>query len=731
MLELKNICKSYNKDGNHQVVLKNINLKLPSCGIISIVGKSGSGKTTLLNIIGSLDKSDFGEILVDNKNIRNFTEDELDSYRNKYIGFIFQSYNLIEHRSVIDNVKLKLVLSMQDESKANLLAEDSLKKVGLYDYKDKLPCNLSGGEKQRVAISRVIASDSKIILCDEPTGALDNKTGIEILNILKELSKDRLIIMVTHNEELARKYSSRIITMQDGEIVKDTLNKEVVDTNIELKLSKVKLDIKTLFKIALDNLKIKKRRNILLALTASIGIIGISIILSISNGFNDSLDDYKKYISNKIPVLIYPYRNNKEIKKYIDSKTIRINNEENINYINKNFISYYKNINKEYISYSRYNYFIKLNLIQNNGNYIEVDNSIFKTMPTNNIRDNYDIIEGRLPSKYNELLLEINNDNNISKDISRALNIKENESLEDILGKNIKLVLNNDYYYKEDNNINIRKIDSDLYYNSNNISLKIVGIIKVKKDKLEEINSSNNIYYKDSLIDYIVNKNKDSFIVNEQKNNNYNVLNKESLSNKEKEELLCLFGKEKCISYIESYPSSYESKDLLIDYINKYNDDYINDKVTIIDESKLMYDMSIKIVDIITIVLVSFSSISLIVSSVMIGIITYISVLERKKEIGILRSMGISKRDIQLLFIMENIILGFISGIIGIFISILSSGIINTIFNSLLEADSIYTMRLSNNILLILLSIFLSVLGAYIPSKKASNNEIIVSIENI
>ena len=731
MLELKNICKSYNKDGNHQVVLKNINLKLPSCGIISIVGKSGSGKTTLLNIIGSLDKSDFGEILVDNKNIRNFTEDELDSYRNKYIGFIFQSYNLIEHRSVIDNVKLKLVLSMQDESKANLLAEDSLKKVGLYDYKDKLPCNLSGGEKQRVAISRVIASDSKIILCDEPTGALDNKTGIEILNILKELSKDRLIIMVTHNEELARKYSSRIITMQDGEIVKDTLNKEVVDTNIDLKLSKVKLDIKTLFKIALDNLKIKKRRNILLALTASIGIIGISIILSISNGFNDSLDDYKKYISNKIPVLIYPYRNNKEIKKYIDSKTIRINNEENINYINKNFISYYKNINKEYISYSRYNYFIKLNLIQNNGNYIEVDNSIFKTMPTNNIRDNYDIIEGRLPSKYNELLLEINNDNNISKDISRALNIKENESLEDILGKNIKLVLNNDYYYKEDNNINIRKIDSDLYNNSNNISLKIVGIIKVKKDKLEEINSSNNIYYKDSLIDYIVNKNKDSFIVNEQKNNNYNVLNKESLSNKEKEELLCLFGKEKCISYIESYPSSYESKDLLIDYINKYNDDYINDKVTIIDESKLMYDMSIKIVDIITIVLVSFSSISLIVSSVMIGIITYISVLERKKEIGILRSMGISKRDIQLLFIMENIILGFISGIIGIFISILSSGIINTIFNSLLEADSIYTMRLSNNILLILLSIFLSVLGAYIPSKKASNNEIIVSIENI
>ena len=300
MLELKNICKSYNKDGNHQVVLKNINLKLPSCGIISIVGKSGSGKTTLLNIIGSLDKSDFGEILVDNKNIRNFTEDELDSYRNKYIGFIFQSYNLIEHRTVIDNVKLKLVLSMQDESKANLLAEDSLKKVGLYDYKNKLPCNLSGGEKQRVAISRVIASDSKIILCDEPIGALDNKTGIEILNILKELSKDRLIIMVTHNEELARKYSSRIITMQDGEIVKDTLNKEVVDTNIELKLSKVKLDIKTLFKIALDNLKIKKRRNILLALTASIGIIGISIILSISNGFNDSLDDYKKYISNII-----------------------------------------------------------------------------------------------------------------------------------------------------------------------------------------------------------------------------------------------------------------------------------------------------------------------------------------------------------------------------------------------------------------------------------------------
>ena len=731
MLELKNICKSYNNDGNHQVVLKNINLKLSDKGIVSIVGKSGSGKTTLLNIIGSLDKSDFGEIIVDNKNIREFSEEEYDSYRNKYIGFIFQNYNLLDHRSALDNIKLKLIISSEDESKITSLSEESLKKVGLYDYKDKLTCNLSGGEKQRVAIARVIASNSKIILCDEPTGALDNKTSTEILNILKELSKDRLIIMVTHNMEIAKKYSNRIITMQDGEIINDTLNKEIVSSNEELKLSKTKLDIKTIFNLALNNLKIKKKRNILLSLTASIGIIGISIILSISNGFNDSLNDYKKYISNKIPIIISPYKNNKDNKKYINSKVIRINKEDNSNYINNNFITYYNNINKEYISYSKYNYLIKLNLIQYSDKYYEVDDSIFKTMPSNNIRDNYDILEGRLPSKYNELLLEINSDNSFSKEISKALNINDNDSLDSVIGRDIKLVLNDNYYIKVDDYYNKREINKEVYDNKNNISLKIVGIIKVRKDKKEEVTSNNAIYYKDSLVDYIINKNKTSNIVNDQKNKNYNLLTRESLIDNDKNDLLCLLGKEKCISSIFVYPSSYESKDKIINSINKYNNDYISNKVSIIDESKIMYDMSIKIIDIITIVLICFSSISLIVSSIMIGIITYISVLERKKEIGILRSMGSSKKDIKFLFIMENVLLGFSSGIVGIFISIMSSPIINTIFKRLLETDSIFLMKFSNNIMLILLSISLSVLGAYIPSKKASDENIITSLESI
>ncbi len=731
MLELKNICKSYNNDGNHQVVLKNINLKLSDKGIVSIVGKSGSGKTTLLNIIGSLDKSDFGEIIVDNKNIREFSEEEYDSYRNKYIGFIFQNYNLLDHRSALDNIKLKLIISSEDESKITSLSEDSLKKVGLYDYKDKLTCNLSGGEKQRVAIARVIASNSKIILCDEPTGALDNKTSTEILNILKELSKDRLIIMVTHNMEIAKKYSNRIITMQDGEIINDTLNKEIVSSNEELKLSKTKLDIKTIFDLALNNLKIKKKRNILLSLTASIGIIGISIILSISNGFNDSLNDYKKYISNKIPIVISSYKNNKDNKKYINSKVIRINKEDNSNYINNNFITHYKNINKEYISYSKYYYLIKLNLIQYSDKYYEVDDSIFKTMPTNNIRDSYDVLEGRLPSKYNELLLEINSDNSFSKEISKALNINDNDSLDSVIGRDIKLVLNDNYYIKVDDYYNKREINKEVYDNKNNISLKIVGIIKVRKDKKEEVTSNNVIYYKDSLVDYIINKNKTSNIVNDQKNKNYNLLTRESLIDNDKNDLLCLLGKEKCISSIFIYPSSYESKDKIINSINKYNNDYISNKVSIIDESKIMYDMSIKIIDIITIVLICFSSISLIVSSIMIGIITYISVLERKKEIGILRSMGSSKKDIKFLFIMENVLLGFSSGIVGIFISIMSSPIINTIFKRLLETESIFLMKFSNNIMLILLSISLSVLGAYIPSKKASDENIITSLESI
>ena len=727
MIELKNICKSYHSNGIYEVALKNINLDLSSKGLISVVGKSGSGKTTLLNIIGSLDNSDFGELIVDGKNIREFSDNELDSYRNKYVSFIFQNYNLIDHMSVIDNIKLKMTISYDDENRVIYEAEEALKKVGLYKYKNKLPMYLSGGEKQRIAIARAISSDSKIILCDEPTGALDHKTGIEILNILKELSKEKLVIMVTHNIELAKKYSNRIITMEDGEIISDTGNKKIDDIIEDFKIPKIKMDIKTIIKIAYSNLKLKKKRNILLALTASIGIVGISIILSISNGFNDSLDEYEKYISNKVPVIISAYKQEKSNKKYSESKIININKDENSNYINKIFINYFNNINKEYVSSIKYNYLVKLNII--NKDYYELDNSIFKTMP-NNIKENYDLVEGRLPSRYDELLLEINTDNSFSSDISKSLNLKNNEALDTIINKEIKLVLNNDFYYRNEDSFNKKTIDKEMYDNKNNIKLKIVGIIKVKKDKVDEVTSDNSIYYMDTLVNQVISKNKNSDIVNEQKNKDYNLITREPLSEKEKKEFLCFLGSEKCISNILVYPDSFESKDNIIKLINKYNEDYVLNKVNIIDESKTLYDMSIKIINVITTVLVFFSSISLVVSSIMIGIITYISVLERKKEIGILRSMGVSKTNIKYLFICENIILGFISGITGILISIILSGPINLVTKELLESSDIYSMRLSDNILLILLSMGLGALGAYIPSKKASSENVIRSMEN-
>ena len=727
MIELKNICKSYHSNGIYEVALKNINLDLSSKGLISVVGKSGSGKTTLLNIIGSLDNSDFGELIVDGKNIREFSDNELDSYRNKYVSFIFQNYNLIDHMSVIDNIKLKMTISYDDENRVIYEAEEALKKVGLYKYKNKLPMYLSGGEKQRIAIARAISSDSKIILCDEPTGALDHKTGIEILNILKELSKEKLVIMVTHNIELAKKYSNRIITMEDGEIISDTGNKKTDDIIEDFKIPKIKMDIKTIIKIAYSNLKLKKKRNILLALTASIGIVGISIILSISNGFNDSLDEYEKYISNKVPVIISAYKQEKSNKKYSKSKIININKDENSNYINKTFINYFNNINKEYVSSIKYNYLVKLNII--NKDYYELDNSIFKTMP-NNIKENYDLVEGRLPSRYDELLLEINTDNSFSSDISKSLNLKNNDALDTIINKEIKLVLNNDFYYRNEDSFNKKTIDKEMYDNKNNIKLKIVGIIKVKKDKVDEVTSDNSIYYMDTLVNQVISKNKNSDIVNEQKNKDYNLITREPLSEKEKKEFLCYLGSEKCISNILVYPDSFESKDNIIKLINKYNEDYVLNKVNIIDESKTLYDMSIKIINVITTVLVFFSSISLVVSSIMIGIITYISVLERKKEIGILRSMGVSKTNIKYLFICENIILGFISGITGILISIILSGPINLVTKELLESSDIYSMRLSDNILLILLSMGLGALGAYIPSKKASSENVIRSIEN-
>jgi putative ABC transport system permease protein len=720
MIELKNICKIYHSNGIYEVALKNINLDLSSKGLISVVGKSGSGKTTLLNIIGSLDNSDFGELIVDGKNIREFSDNELDSYRNKYVSFIFQNYNLIDHMSVIDNIKLKMTISYDDENRVIYEAEEALKKVGLYKYKNKLPMYLSGGEKQRIAIARAISSDSKIILCDEPTGALDHKTGIEILNILKELSKEKLVIMVTHNIELAKKYSNRIITMEDGEIISDTGNKKTDDIIEDFKIPKIKMNIKTIIKIAYSNLKLKKKRNILLALTASIGIVGISIILSISNGFNDSLDEYEKYISNKVPVIISAYKQEKSNKKYSESKIININKDEISNYINKTFINYFNNINKEYVSSIKYNYLVKLNII--NKDYYELDNSIFKTMP-NNIKENYDLVEGRLPSRYDELLLEINTDNSFSSDISKSLNLKNNDALDTIINKEIKLVLNNDFYYRNEDSFNKKTIDKEMYDNKNNIKLKIVGIIKVKKDKVDEVTSDNSIYYMDTLVNQVISKNKNSDIVSEQKNKDYNSITREPLSEKEKKEFLCYLGSEKCISNILVYPDSFESKDNIIKLINKYNEDYVLNKVNIIDESKTLYDMSIKIINVITTVLVFFSSISLVVSSIMIGIITYISVLERTKEIGILRAIGASKQDIRRVFNAETFIIGLASGTIGILITLLLNIPINMVIKHITDVSNLTHLPLLGAVVLILISMILTVIAGLIPSSFAAKKD--------
>ena len=799
MLKLVNIKKSYNLGEKEEVkALKGISIDFRESEFVSILGPSGCGKTTLLNIIGGLDRYSFGDLIINNKSTKEFKDKDFDSYRNHQIGFVFQSYNLITHQTVLANVELALTLSGVNAKERRKRALKALKEVGLSDQANKKPNQLSGGQMQRVAIARALVNDPEIILADEPTGALDSKTSVQIMDLLKKISKDKLIIMVTHNEELAKTYSTRVIKLLDGEVLEDS---NPYHSNLEetekMQTKKIAMSFKTALSLSFNNLLTKKGRTILTSFAGSIGIIGIALILSLSSGMNNYISKVESDALSSYPISVEQTTFN--ATEFINS--LMVSNNENTNkdddkiYSNDILVDMLTTMSKgiqtnnlesfkEYIDSNQeladlsldiqYNYDVDLNIYKENeeeiikvnpsdiltnmmaNSNVMMNYEIFSSMINNQdlLENQYDLLAGSWPTNSHELVLIVDENNEISDYVLYALGIKDQKELqsifesiqkgeeiqteetsytyEDLLNLEYKLVLPVNFYEKVGNRYIKNETEEYLKQIVNDgISLKIVGIIKPNEEATStSLNGS--VGYQLSLIEEIVTLINESEIVKFQKNNpNLNIftgLEFDNLSSYENNlEILNVYDFDNPSS-ISFYAKDFESKERIMDIIEEYNEEQRNNNQ---DENVIQYTDLVgtmissvsSIVNTISYILIAFVMISLIVSSIMIGIITYISVIERTKEIGILRAIGASKKDISRVFNAETIIIGFVSGLMGIIITILLNIPINIIIKNVVGISNISSLPVIGAISLIIINMLLTLIAGLIPSRVASKKD--------
>ena len=751
MLEIRNIKKSYKTGTFIQHALKDVSISFRPNEFVAILGPSGSGKTTLLNIIGGLDRYDSGDLVINGKSTKKFSDSNWDSYRNNCVGFIFQSYNLINHLNILENVEMSLTLSGVSKKVRKQKALDALKQVGLINHAYKKPNQLSGGQMQRVAIARALVNEPDIILADEPTGALDSTTSVQIMELIKEIAKDKLVIMVTHNKELAYDYANRIIELKDGELINDTNPHEQSKNNQEYKIRKTAMSFFTALSLSFKNIETKKGRTFLTAFASSIGIIGIALILSLSNGFNIEVEKFEKDALSSLPIMISEQTvemDEDSLAKMRDSFKINNNSypsEEVIyiqkdmvedtthtNIINQEFIDYIEKINPKYVSGISYMRLVSINALSKaKDGYKIIDNSYLTTLPksldekqNDVVEDNYDLLKGKFATNKDEVVLAVDSKNRVNEKLLEMLGFdlsKDNFTFDEILNKEIKVVLNDDWYI-ENNNYFIPNFNyEELYNNKNNLTLKIVGIIRGKEDA-KLVSASSGIAYTESLIDYIVENNSKSKIVLKQKEVDYNILTGEQFrEEKDKDAVLSYLGNDNLPILVNIFPRNFDSKDEIIKYLDDYNETKLEeDKLLYTDMASLISSLSGSIMDAITIVLIAFSSISLVVSCIMIGIITYISVLERTKEIGILRAMGARRKDITRVFNAETIIIGLCSGLLGITIARILVFPANIIIYNATGLDNVAKMNPLHALLLLIISMLLTVLGGLIPAKVAS-----------
>ena len=750
MLKLEHINKSYTVGGSKQIALKNISLSFRKNEFVAILGPSGSGKTTLLNIIGGLDNYDSGDLIINGKSTKKFKDANWDAYRNNTVGFIFQSYNLISHISILENVEMGMTLSGVSKKQRRNKALKLLKKVGLTNHIHKKPNQLSGGQMQRVAIARALANDPDIILADEPTGALDTKTSTQIMELIKEIAQEKLVIMVTHNPELANKYATRIVQMQDSKILSDSNPLTNVKETENFNIRKTAMSFLTALKLSFNNIKTKKGRTSLTAFASSIGIIGIALILSLSNGFNIAVENFERDSLSSSPIIISEEAMNvsedtfKEIEKTNENlpkysakqkvyrQTDVMETMTHTNNITEDYLDYIKKIDKNLISGYAFQNVTSLNIINDNYEILKTNNYTFnswtllptKTDSNDMIENTYDVLAGNIDNTPG-LILIVDSRNRVAESTLKQLGLTGKEfDFNDILNKELKLILNDDYYTKIGNNFVPSNDLESLYNNKNSLTLKVKAIIRAKEDK-EIIASSSGLAYTNALTDLVIQENKESAIVKAQKNADYNILTNEPFNEENtKEEMLAYLGAETVPAAIYIYPKDFKAKDKVTNYLDKYNKNKEEEnRLEYTDMAEMISSLSGNIMDAITIVLVAFSGISLIVSSIMIGIITYISVLERTKEIGILRALGARKKDIKRVFNAETFIIGILSGLLGILIAYLLTFPANQVIENLSGLADVAKLNPVHALILILVSMILTLIGGALPASMASKKD--------
>lgn len=847
MLQCKNIMKDYVSGDEIVHALKGVSLSFREREFVSILGQSGCGKTTFLNIIGGLDHYTSGDLIINGKSTKDYSDKDWDTYRNHQVGFVFQSYNLIMHQSVLSNVELALTLTGVNKEERRKRAIDALNKVGLSDQIHKKPTQMSGGQMQRVAIARAIVNNPDIILADEPTGALDSATSVQIMEILKEISKDKLVIMVTHNPQLADEYSSRIIRLKDGSLVSDSnpFNEQEmnVDTSV---LKRPGMSFIMACSLSLNNLMTKKARTFLTSFAGSIGIIGIALIMSLSHGMQSYIDQMENDTMASYPIEIQANSSDMSTlmttmmgmkKKTEGHKGSKIYSRpyvedvlESLSSSKKNNLSAFKsyiesNKGKEFRRTAKaieYDYNLNLQVYNENtdSGLVQVspnglldklgmsdmmsiqsqfmdssamtNDQVWLSLPeSKKLRDDeYQLVEGKWPTNYNEVVLEVDENNEITdyalyslglldqdelvKNYQKILNGETDKisktnlksySVDDILNLKFRLVLNSDLYQKV-NGLWINQSENESYMQdvvSKSPEIKVVGIIKPSESTVSQP-TMGGVYYTKAMEEYVTSKTENAQIVKEQKSNpNINIFTqtefasgqKMSMSNLTNEQMMQLssMSQEELMNYMNTYneninatydsnltklgvvdysnptkislyASSFDGKEKLGDLITSYNKKQTKSNViTYNDFIGTMLSSVTSVVNIISYVLIAFVSVSLIVSSIMIGIITYISVLERTKEIGILRSIGASKKDITRVFNAETFLIGLISGVLGILITLVLNVPISVVVENMTGVSHIAKLPVNGAVFLILIDLVLTILAGLIPSKIASKKD--------
>lgn len=765
MLEIKHIKKSYKTGDFVQKALNDVSIQFRQNEFVAILGPSGSGKTTLLNVLGGLDHYDSGDLIINGKSTKNFKAADWDAYRNNSVGFIFQSYNLIGHISIQDNVEMALTLSNVKKKERRKRAREALKSVGLLEHAHKRPNQLSGGQMQRVAIARSLVNNPDIILADEPTGALDSNTSKQIMDLIQKIASDKLVIMVTHNQDLAYQYATRVIEVKDGKVVSDSnpLTKEEQEEE-QYKLKKTKMSFMEALYLSFNNIMTKKGRTLITAFASSIGIIGIALILSLSNGFDLQIDKFERGILSAMPIMISKQSmdldeeslvqlTGEEQEKYPDKQTVipKDNALESLvhqNKINDDYIDYIENIPSDLVYGVSYTKMTALNVLTEHDGEVSVADtqdisfsalpkSLDENTPNAAMEAYYDILAGTLPQKKEDIVLIVDASNRVNTEILQLLGFDTMDEIpfDEIIGKTIKVALNDDFYVKMGDYF-VRNPDLQSVYD-NSITLTVSGILRMKEDFPSYVASAS-LCYTDELLDEVIAANNESEIVKAQQVSDVNVLTgmpfSDSTGNPSssssagmtitKDTVLGYLGADQTPYMIYLFPKDFESKDELLEYLDAYNDDKEDDdKVIYMDQAELISSMSSSIMSAVTIVLIAFSSISLIVSSIMIGIITYISVLERTKEIGILRALGARKKDISRVFNAETFIIGITSGLIGIGIALILTIPTNQIIYNLTELENVAILNPLHALILILVSMTLTMIGGFIPARIAAKKD--------